>query len=180
MAKSDAWAVAKLAERSPSGTCHRTSSRPVADLVPAPLLPGRGAASAARIESRATSIERSGSAAANTRLARLRAGDGKVGQESRQLIAAFDALTRELCAEVRRGGVGADRECPPGDAALPALADHALGDQLSVMADQLERAAGLVRLGDAQSCGHERLIAQAQTLAAACLALRRSTALSLG
>lgn len=113
-------------------------------------------------------------------LARLRAGDGKVGQESRQLIAAFDALTRELCAEVRRGGVGADRECPPGDAALPALADHALGDQLSVMADQLERAAGLVRLGDAQSCGHERLIAQAQTLAAACLALRRSTALSLG
>lgn len=102
-------------------------------------------------------------------LARLRADGGRLADEARQLIAAFDAATRDLC------DAGGDRcEAPPEGARIPVLADHALGDQLAVMADQLGRAVG----ADA-SAGPGA--AAAQALATSCIALRsRGSGLPLG
>lgn len=90
------------------------------------------------------------------------------------MIAATQDLTLMVC-----GATPARlRECPPDDAEVPSLAAHALGDQLAVMVDQLERVA--LEWADVGAPGAASVAAQADALAGDLLALRRSPGLAIG
>jgi hypothetical protein len=90
------------------------------------------------------------------------------------MIAATQELTLMLC----RATPVRLRECPPDDAEVPSLAEHALGDQLAVMVDQLERVAQ--EWADLGGPGAGGVAEQAEALAGDLLALRRSAGLAIG